>query len=106
MSSPQPAPVPDVPAAPGLPSMPEPAFRERTISGAPGLPMLAFGALLVLGAAALIAVGSLETNQHHGVLGGVLMILAACVAALLAANAERRSLEDVAPPLSAVLRAE
>jgi len=35
-------------------------------------------------------------------LGGVLMVAAAVVAALLAADAERRSLEDVAPPLSAV----
>jgi len=35
-------------------------------------------------------------------LGGVLMVAAAVVAWKLAANAERRSLEDVAPPLSAV----
>jgi hypothetical protein len=35
-------------------------------------------------------------------LGGVLMFAAAVVAWKLAANAERRSLEDVAPPLSAV----
>ncbi len=35
-------------------------------------------------------------------LGGVLMVGAAVVAALLAADAESRSLEDVAPPLSSV----
>jgi hypothetical protein len=32
----------------------------------------------------------------------VLMMIAAVVAGFLAVNAERRSLEDVAPPLSAV----
>jgi hypothetical protein len=35
-------------------------------------------------------------------LGGVLMVGAAIVAGFLAANAERRPLEDIAPPLSAV----
>jgi MFS family permease len=55
---------------------------------------------------ALIDTGSRISIFYGYLLGGVLMILAACVAALLAANAERRSLEDVAPPLSAVLRSE
>ena len=35
-------------------------------------------------------------------LGGVLMIVAAIAASFLAVNAERRSLEDIAPPLSSV----
>ena len=35
-------------------------------------------------------------------LGGVLMVVTAIVAGFLASNAERRSLEDIAPPLSAV----
>jgi hypothetical protein len=38
------------------------------------------------------------------VFGGALMVGAAAVAAMLAIPAERRALEDIAPPLSSVLR--
>jgi MFS family permease len=51
---------------------------------------------------ALIDTGSRVSIFYGYLLGGVLMVIAAIVAAFLAANAERRSLEDVAPPLSAV----
>jgi MFS family permease len=51
---------------------------------------------------ALIDTGSRVSIFYGYLLGGVLMIVAAIVAGFLAANAERRSLEDVAPPLSAV----
>ncbi|HEY1413005.1 MAG TPA: MFS transporter [Rhodopila sp.] len=51
---------------------------------------------------ALIDTGSRVSIFYGYLLGGVLMIIAAIVAGCLAANAERRSLEDVAPPLSAV----
>jgi MFS family permease len=51
---------------------------------------------------ALIDTGSRVSIFYGYLLGGVLMIIAAIVAGFLAANAERRSLEDVAPPLSAV----
>ena len=50
----------------------------------------------------LIDTGSRVSIFYGYLLGGVLMIVAAIVAGYLAANAERRSLEDVAPPLSAV----
>lgn len=50
---------------------------------------------------ALIDTGSRLSIFWGYLLGGVLMLIAAGVAALLAVNAERRSLEDVAPPLSA-----
>jgi MFS family permease len=55
---------------------------------------LLFGALIETGARIPIFFGYL--------LGGSLMVAAAAVAGFLAADAERRSLEDVAPPLSAV----
>jgi MFS family permease len=51
---------------------------------------------------ALIDTGSRMSIFYGYLLGGVLMVVAAIVAGFLAANAERRSLEDVAPPLSAV----
>ncbi|HBK07302.1 MAG TPA: MFS transporter [Acetobacteraceae bacterium] len=51
---------------------------------------------------ALIDTGSRLSIFYGYLLGGVLMVVAAIVAAFLAVNAERRSLEDVAPPLSAV----
>ncbi|MGD0107968.1 MAG: MFS transporter [Rhodopila sp.] len=51
---------------------------------------------------ALIDTGSRMSIFYGYLLGGVLMVVAAVVAGFLAANAERRSLEDVAPPLSAV----
>ncbi len=51
---------------------------------------------------ALIDTGSRVSIFYGYLLGGVLMIVAAVVAGLLAGNAERRSLEDVAPPLSSV----
>jgi MFS family permease len=51
---------------------------------------------------ALIDTGSRVSIFYGYLLGGVLMVVAAIVAGFLAANAERRSLEDVAPPLSAV----
>jgi MFS family permease len=51
---------------------------------------------------ALIDTGSRVSIFYGYLLGGVLMVIAAVVAGFLAANAERRSLEDVAPPLSAV----
>ena len=51
---------------------------------------------------ALIDTGSRVSIFYGYLLGGVLMVVAAIVAGFLAANAERRSLEEVAPPLSAV----
>ena len=51
---------------------------------------------------ALIDTGSRVSIFYGYLLGGVLMVGAAVVAGFLAANAERRSLEDVAPPLSSV----
>jgi MFS family permease len=51
---------------------------------------------------ALIESGSRMSIFWGYLLGGTLMVGAAVVAAFLAGNAERRSLEDVAPPLSAV----
>ncbi len=51
---------------------------------------------------ALIDTGSRLSIFYGYLLGGVLMVVAAVVAAFLAANAERRSLEDIAPPLSSV----
>jgi MFS family permease len=51
---------------------------------------------------ALIDTGSRVSIFYGYLLGGVLMVAAAVVAGFLAVNAERRSLEDVAPPLSAV----
>ena len=51
---------------------------------------------------ALIDTGSRVSIFWGYLLGGGLMVVAAVVAAFLAVNAERRSLEDVAPPLSAV----
>ncbi|MBV9248393.1 MAG: MFS transporter [Acetobacteraceae bacterium] len=53
-----------------------------------------FGALIDTGSRYSILIGYL--------LGGALMVGAAIVAAFLAVDAERRPLEDVAPPLSAV----
>ncbi|HEX2942960.1 MAG TPA: MFS transporter [Rhodopila sp.] len=53
---------------------------------------------------ALIDTGSRRSIFYGYLLGGGLMLLAGVVAARLAVNAERRSLEDVAPPLSAVER--
>src|SRR4051795_7144357 len=50
----------------------------------------------------LIDTGNRWSIFYGYLLGGVLMVAAAVVAWRLAANAERRSLEDVAPPLSAV----
>jgi MFS family permease len=51
---------------------------------------------------ALIDTGSRLSIFFGYLLGGLLMIAAAVVAGLLAANAERKPLEEVAPPLSAV----
>jgi MFS family permease len=51
---------------------------------------------------ALIDTGSRLSIFYGYLLGGVLMMAAAVVAGILAADAERRSLEDIAPPLSAV----
>ncbi|HVY15406.1 MAG TPA: MFS transporter [Rhodopila sp.] len=51
---------------------------------------------------ALIDTGSRMSIFWGYLLGGGLMVVAAAVAAALATNAERRALEDVAPPLSAV----
>lgn len=51
---------------------------------------------------ALIDTGSRMSIFYGYLLGGILMVVAAIVAGYLAANAERRSLEDVARPLSAV----
>jgi MFS family permease len=58
-------------------------------------PML-FGALIETGERRAILWGYL--------LGGVLMVIAATVEAVIGVSAERRSLEDVAPPLSSVAR--
>ncbi|MDR3529250.1 MAG: MFS transporter [Rhodopila sp.] len=52
----------------------------------------------------LIDTGSRVSIFYGYLLGGVLMVIAAVVAGYLAANAERRPLEEVAPPLSAVER--
>ena len=51
---------------------------------------------------ALIDTGSRMSIFYGYLLGGLLMVGAAVVAYFLAANAERRSLEELAPPLSAV----
>lgn len=51
---------------------------------------------------ALIDTGSRVSILWGYLLGGVLMVVAAMVAAVLAVPAERRPLEEVAPPLSAV----
>jgi len=51
---------------------------------------------------ALIDTGSRISILWGYLLGGGLMVAAGAVAAWLAVNAERRALEDVAPPLSAV----
>ena len=51
---------------------------------------------------ALIDTGSRVSIFYGYLLGGVLMLVAGGIEALLGVNAERRALEDVAPPLSAV----
>ena len=51
---------------------------------------------------ALIDTGSRVSIFYGYLLGGTLMVIAAVVAGFLATNNERRALEDVAPPLSAV----
>src|SRR6195952_2672560 len=51
---------------------------------------------------ALIDTGSRFSIFYGYLLGGVLMVVAAVVAGFLAVNAERRPLEEIAPPLSAV----
>jgi MFS family permease len=53
---------------------------------------------------ALIDTGSRGSILWGYLLGGALMLGAAVVAAILAVPAERRALEDIAPPLSSVLR--
>ncbi len=53
---------------------------------------------------ALIDTGSRTSIMYGYLFGGALMLAGAVVAALLGVRAERRSLEDVAPPLSAVER--
>ncbi|WP_428486012.1 MFS transporter [Rhodopila sp.] len=53
---------------------------------------------------ALISTGSRMSIFYGYLLGGLLMVGAAVVSGFLTANAERRSLEDIAPPLSAVGR--
>lgn len=52
----------------------------------------------------LIDTGSRVSIMWGYVFGGALMLIGAVVAAWLGVSAERRSLEDVAPPLSAVQR--
>jgi MFS family permease len=52
---------------------------------------------------ALIDTGSRMSIMWGYLLGGGLMLGAAVVAAFLAVPAERRALEDIAPPLSSVL---
>ena len=51
----------------------------------------------------MIETGERGTLLWGYVLAGGLMLGAAVVAALLAVDAERRSLEDVAPPLSSAV---
>jgi MFS family permease len=51
---------------------------------------------------ALIETGSRVSILYGYLLGGALMVGAAVVAGFLGVDAERRSLEDIAPPLSAV----
>jgi MFS family permease len=53
---------------------------------------------------ALIDTGSRGSILWGYLLGGALMLGAAVVAAILAVPAERRALEDIAPPLSSVTR--
>ncbi len=53
---------------------------------------------------ALIQTGSRDEILWGYVLGGVLMVIAAGFEAVLGVSAERRSLEDIAPPLSSVVR--
>jgi MFS family permease len=51
---------------------------------------------------ALIDTGSRFSIFYGYLLGGILMVVAAVVAGFLSVNAERRPLEEIAPPLSAV----
>lgn len=53
---------------------------------------------------ALIATGSRVSILWGYLLGGALMLVAAVVAAFLAVSAERRPLEEVAPPLSSAVQ--
>jgi MFS family permease len=52
---------------------------------------------------ALIDTGSRVSIMWGYLLGGALMLAAAVVAAFLAVSAERRPLEEVAPPLSSAM---
>ena len=53
---------------------------------------------------ALIDTGSRVSIMWGYLFGGALMVGAAAVAAVLAVPAERRALEDIAPPLSSAVR--
>ena len=90
------------PAVPDLPAMPEPKFQERTISGAPGLPMLGVGLVLLIGGVVLIAVGVADASGHNSGLGGALSALGAV--ALVAGLIHVRGLTAVAPGQARVVQ--
>jgi len=84
-----------------LPAMPRPKVEERTISGAPGLPMLGLGVLLVLGGIALIVV-AIDSGSQHGTRTTVLASLGAV--AILAGVIHLRGLVAVAPGRAQVVQ--
>ena len=98
MTGQQPAAVADLP---DLPEMPAPKFKERTISGAPGLPMLALGIVALLGGVALIVFGAQDTDRHS-VLGWTLVVVGVLV--VLTGAAVLRGLVAVAPGRAQVVQ--
>ena len=92
---------PAVADLPDLPRMPAPKFQERTISGAPGLPMLALGIVALLGGVALIVFGAQDTDRHS-VLGWTLVVVGVLV--VLTGVAVLRGLVAVAPGRAQVVQ--
>ena len=92
---------PAVADLPDLPEMPAPKFKERTISGAPGLPMLALGIVALLGGVALIVFGAQDTDRHS-VLGWTLVVVGVLV--VLTGVAVLRGLVAVAPGRAQVVQ--
>jgi regulator of protease activity HflC (stomatin/prohibitin superfamily) len=93
---------PAVPDLPDLPEMPAPKVEERTISGAPGLPMLALGVVVLLGGAVMIPFGGVSLGAHHQALGFPLVFGGALV--LLAGVVLLRGLVAVAPGRAQVVQ--
>ncbi|CAG7602665.1 SPFH domain-containing protein [Actinacidiphila bryophytorum] len=60
---------------PAIPAMPAPRVQERRAVGMPGLPFLLIALLVVLGGAALIAVGGVHAKDHPGALATTLIAL-------------------------------